>query len=681
MFLASVLLATTIAAQPLTIDDYATMPTIAAPQFSPDGRRIVYTATRADMTRSSYDSDLWIVDADGANDIPLTHSTGNDTHPRWSPDGTRIAFLSDRDAGRNAIWILNPNGGEPVELTKEPAPIREFTWSPDGKSIAFLMADPITAEEEKKVREKEDWHVIGQKPREQHLYIIDVADKAIRRMTCCEFSINGVAWSPDGKTLAVVRVPSSSIDNSFHSDLYTVDAKSHCDDRSCPSMLPLVVRPGIDTAPQFSPDGKSVAFLSAGGVFDWLTENQIWVVDLTTHKAHLASGAYDRTPETFHWSADSRAIWFDGAFNTTAELFRVNADGSGFTDVTKYEGTVEGADVAKNGLAAFVMQSLTTPPELYVADTNAKVLAPRQLTHHNDRFQNREIAPTRLIRWKNPKDGLEIEGLLTLPFGYKTGERVPLLTFVHGGPASHFDQAFLGYLGYLYAPQVLAQKGFAVLRPNPRGTGGYGQKFREANRNDWGGMDWVDINAGIDKVIADGIADPAHMGLMGWSYGGFMASWAIGHSDRLRAISVGAPVVDLLSFHGTTDIREFIPSYFPAAPATATGAPANAAEPVATTDAPTLEAMKNIPMSFDLLRAHSPIWQLHPTKAHVLIQQGEVDERVPLSQGIMLYRVLQEMGTDVTMVTYPRSHHVPHEPKERIDVMRRNVELFEKSVK
>ncbi len=345
-------------------------------------------------------------------------------------------------------------------------------------------------------------------------------------------------------------------------------------------------------------------------------------------------------------------------------------------------GVVEGADVdAKDGRAAFVMQSLTAPPELYVADLESKTFAPRQLTHHNDADRDRRLAETRLIRWKNPKDGLEIEGLLTLPIGYKSGTRVPLLTFVHGGPASHFDQSYLGYLGYLYAPQVLAERGFAVLRPNPRGTGGYGQQFRAANRNDWGGMDWVDINAGIDKVIEDGIADPAHLGLMGWSYGGFMASWAVGHSDRLKAISIGAPVVDLLSFHGTTDIREFIPSYFPPAVATATGAAPDAATPAATTDTSALEAMKNLPMSLDVLRAHSPLWTLKPTRAHVLIQQGEADDRVPLSQGLMLYRVLQEMGTDVSMVTYPRSHHVPNEPKQRIDVMRRNVEFFTKWVK
>ncbi len=671
MFAAFLLAATITAAHPLTIEDYATMPAVSSPQFSPDGRRIVYVVTTADMSRSAYDSNLWIIDADGRNGLKLTHSTSSDSRPRWSPDGTAIAFLSDRD-GRNAIWMLNAAGGEPWRLTKQPGAIRNFEWSPDGKAIAFLMTDVPTAEEERRIKEKEDVHVVGENRGQQHLHIVDVSTRAVKRMSCCDFSISSMGWSPDGRTLAVTRVPSLGADDVYKSDLFLVDASSACDDRSCPSMLPLVVRPGADARPHFSPDGRSIAFFSWGGEADWLRDNQIWIVDLATHKLRLVSGDFGRSPENIAWTADSRALWFDGVLDTTSQIFRVNADGTGFRNLSDVAAVIDNAAIdGRDTRAAFVMESLTTPPELYVSDL--KTFAPRQLTHHNDAYANRQLGETRLIRWKNPKDGLEIEGFLTLPIGYKPGTRVPLLTFVHGGPASHFDQSFLGYLGMMYAPQVLAAHGFAVLRPNPRGTGGYGEKFRAANRADWGGGDWADINAGIDKVIADGIADPLHLGLMGWSFGGFMASWAVGHSDRLRAISIGAPVVDLVSFHGTSDIRDFIPTYFPPNAATPTGA-------VAATNVPALEAMKRVPLSFDTLRAHSPLWQLHPTKAHVLIQHGEADDRVPLSQGTMLYRALQEMGVDVTMTTYPRSPHVPREPKQRVDVMKRNLEFFSKWV-
>ena len=633
----------------LSITDYATMPIPSSPRFSPDGKRIVYVVTRADLDRSVYDSNLWMAGVDGANVVRLTRSNGNDSDPAWSPDGKQIAFVSDRES-RNALWMLDPNGGEPWKLTHETGSISNFEWSPDSKSIAFVMSDPVSAEQERRKKERDDVHVIGEELRQSHLYIIDVGTQSVRRMTRGEFSVDHPSWSPDGKRIVVERMPTSAPNDYFRSDLYTLLTDVPCDASACPSMTPIVVRPGTDVHGRFSPDGRWIAFLSGGGVFDWLHETELYVVPSAGGAPRLLSRDYNRSPAAFTWSADSRSIYFEGAWNMTSQLFRVGADGENFSRVTYAESLVTDVDMNRDQRRfAFVQQTITTPPEVYVSDV--KTFAPRQVTHLNDAYRDRTLGATRVIRWKNPKDGLEIEGLLTLPIGYEPGKRYPLLTFVHGGPASRFDRGFIGYLGYLYMPHVLAANGFAVLRPNPRGTGGYGQKFREANRNDWGGMDWLDINAGIDKLLADGIADPQRLGLMGWSYGGFLASWAIGHSDRMRAISIGAPVVDLVSFHGTTDIRDFIPSYFP----------------------PT-------PLSLDQIRARSPLWNLRPTNAAVLIQHGEADDRVPLSQGTMLYRILDEMGVNVTMVTYPRSPHAPREPKQRMDVARRNLEFFRRYV-
>jgi dipeptidyl aminopeptidase/acylaminoacyl peptidase len=612
------MIATLLLASALTIQDYATMPTITSPMISPDGKRIAYVVSRADLERSVYDSDVWLIGVDGSSDTRLTRNPSTNNHPRWSPDGSRIAFLSDREGGRLGIWIIGANGGEAEKITTEKSGISDFEWSPDGKTIAFVMREPVPME-------KEDFRVVGNETRPPHLYLLDVESRVVTRLTRGPFSVANPSWSPDGSLIAVEYFKTGTLDDQLR-DIALVSRSGE---------VRMLVTRGINRNPHFSPDGKSIAFLSSGGVDDWLLEHQIYVVPLEGGTPRLVSREYDRTPEQIMWG-DAQTIWFDGPWNTKSEIFRVSADGTGFRDVSHVDAVISGLNV-RNGVTAFVMQSITAPPELYVSPM-------RQLTHHNDALRDRDLGETRLIRWKNPKDGLEIEGLLTLPIGYQAGKRYPMLTFVHGGPASHHDQGFLGYLGPIYAPHVFAEKGFVVLRPNPRGTGGYGNKFREANRNDWGGMDWADINAGIDKVIADGIADPGRLGLMGWSYGGFMAAWAEGHSDRLKAISIGAPVVDLLSFHGTTDIRGFIPSYFHGSP--------------------------------DLLREHSPLWHLKPTTARILIQQGEADDRVPLSQGTMLYRLLQEMGVDVTMVTYPRSQHVPREPRQRIDVMRRNVDFF-----
>lgn len=626
MLVAAFLLAAT-----LSVEDYATMPQVASPQWSPDGSHIAYVVTKADLGRSVYDSDLWIIDADGKNDRRLTFANGADFRPRWSPDGARIAFLSDR-GGRNAIYLLDPRGGESRALTSEPTPIRDFEWSPDGKQIAFTRIDEPTAEEEKRIAAKDDARVVGEGTRLVQMYIADVESGKARKLTSGDQSTFDFSWSPDGTALAVSRGTGTGLDGLHSTDLFLVSVRDG-------AMRPLVARPGHDRNPRYSPDGKWIAFTSAGGVGHWLVEFDLHVVPSGGGPPRKISAAYDRTPDSYDWTDDSRGLWIEGPWNATSQLFRVNADGSGFAKAP-IDGEITEAATHGNRIA-YIHQTLTSPPELWVDR--------QPLTHHNDDYRNRELGETRVIRWKNPKDGLEIEGLLTLPVGYKTG-RVPLLTFVHGGPASRFDQAYLGYLGHIYAPHALAAQGFAVLRPNPRGTGGYGRAFRVANRKDWGGLDWIDINGGIDRVIADGIADPQRLGLMGWSYGGFMAAWALGHSDRFRAVSVGAPVVDLLSFHGTTDIRAFIPSYFAG-------------------------------MSLDLLRAHSPAWHLKKTTAKVLIQHGEADDRVPISQGTMLYRLLDELGIDVTMVVYPRTPHVPREPILRIDVAKRNVEFFVRAMR
>lgn len=614
----------------LTIEDYATMAQPSVPRWSPDGKRIAYVLTKADLERSAYDSDVWIVDATGRNGRQLTRARGADFQPRWSPDGTRIAFLSDRD-GKNEIHAIDPDGGEAQKLAGAATPIRAFEWSPDGKSIAFTRIDGVSPEEEKRAAEKDDARVVGEGKRHVHLFVGELSGAAPRRLTGGDFTVGSFSWSPDGTTIAFDRATGTGFDDLYRTDIYTVNVATR-------DLKPLVVRPGLERFPTYSPDGEWIAFVTTGGVHDWLREHEVHVMPARGGPSRTVSEEYGRTPESIQWSGG--ALWIEGPWNTTTQLYRVNADGSGWTDTTRYSGTTTDPHVHRER-AAYVRQSLTEPPEVYADGL--------RVTNHNAAYRDRTLGETRLVRWKNPVDGVEIEGLLTLPVGTQRGP-VPLVVFVHGGPASRFDQSYLGYLGQIYAPQVLAANGVAVLRPNPRGSGGYGATFRRANQNDWGGMDWLDVEAGVDQVIADRIADPQRLGMMGWSYGGYLTAWSLGRSDRLRAVSIGAAITDLVSFHGTSDIRDFIPHYFPAMPP-------------------------------DLLRSRSPLWNLKKTKAKVLIQHGATDERVPLSQGTMLYRALDELGMDVKMIVYPRSGHGVREPKLRMDLMRRNVDHFVEALK
>jgi dipeptidyl aminopeptidase/acylaminoacyl peptidase len=310
------------------------------------------------------------------------------------------------------------------------------------------------------------------------------------------------------------------------------------------------------------------------------------------------------------------------------------------------------SQVAMNDAGSCVGLARESPdeaPEVYVLASDHK--STQQVSAANTALAHLPLGKTEVVRWTS-KDGKEIEGLVTYPVNYRPGTKVPLILNIHGGPAGGFNQDFIGRAG-LYPIGVFAARGYAVLRPNPRGSTGYGKEFRYANYSDWGGKDYEDGQAGVDMLIAKGIADPDRMAVMGWSYGGYMTSWTIGHTNRFKAAAVGAGVINLTSFTGTTDIADFLPDYFGG----------------------------DFWKEPDAYRKHSPITSVAEVKTPTLILHGEADERVPTSQGFEFYHALQRRGVPVEMVTYPRTPHGPEEPKFILDIMQRHVAWVEKYVK
>jgi dipeptidyl aminopeptidase/acylaminoacyl peptidase len=307
----------------------------------------------------------------------------------------------------------------------------------------------------------------------------------------------------------------------------------------------------------------------------------------------------------------------------------------------------------------FGYQAADQPAEAFLARLDRP--DPVQISRTHKDLPSLPLGRTETVRWRS-HDGHKIEGLLTYPVGYQGGKHYPLLLVIHGGPAGVFTRTFIAspvvstsgsrqsYSAYPLA--ALAANGYAVLRCNVRGSSGYGKEFRHANRGDWGGGDYEDLMTGVDHVIAQGIADPDRLGVMGWSYGGFMTTWVIGHTARFKAASVGAGVTDLISFSGTSDIASYLPSYFGGEP----------------WDRP------------DAYRAQSPIAHVQGVKTPTLIQHGTNDERVPIGQGYELYNALKRQGCPVKMVVYPRADHAIHEPKLLLDAMRRNLEWFSRYV-
>ena len=294
----------------------------------------------------------------------------------------------------------------------------------------------------------------------------------------------------------------------------------------------------------------------------------------------------------------------------------------------------------------FVRQAADAPPEAFVA--SATNFTPVQVSRANAGLSMPPLGRTEVVRWKSADDK-EIEGLLTYPVGYQAGQKVPLILNVHGGPAGVFQQTFIGGRG-AYPLATFAARGYAILRPNPRGSSGYGVAFRRGNLKDWGGADYQDLMKGVDQVIAMGVADPERLGVMGWSYGGFMTSWIVTQTHRFKVASAGAPVTNLMSFNGTADIPAFVPDYF---------------------GGQFWEAM-------ELYQKHSPIFNVKGVTTPTMIQHGDADIRVPISQGYEFYNALRAQGVPTRMIVLPRQPHGPNEPKMQLAAMQANLEWFEK---
>jgi dipeptidyl aminopeptidase/acylaminoacyl peptidase len=296
----------------------------------------------------------------------------------------------------------------------------------------------------------------------------------------------------------------------------------------------------------------------------------------------------------------------------------------------------------------FTRQTNDTPADVFVSSVSN--FNPVQITTVNADLKVPPIGRTEVITWKST-DGKQIEGLLTYPVGYQAGQRVPLILNVHGGPAGVFLQSFLGGRGP-YPLATFASRGYAILRPNPRGSSGYGTEFRRANLRDWGMGDYQDLMTGVDRVIEMGVADPERLGVMGWSYGGFMTSWIVTQTSRFKAASAGAPVTNLMSFNGTADIPAFVPDYF---------------------GGQFWEAM-------DLYQKHSPMFNVKNVTTPTMIQHGEADIRVPISQGYEFYNALKVKGVPTRMLVLPRQPHGPNEPKMQLAAAKANLEWFEKYI-
>lgn len=642
--------------RPWTSDDILSLRTVSAPQVSPDGKTVAYVVSEMTTDGLDYQTDLWTVPTAGGPGEArrLTSSLANDEAPRWLPDSRTVVFLSERPRPRKAggdasddakkqLWTIRVDGGEASPLSDAPGSVSEFSVSADGRTIAFLARDAKSDERKKREKDKDDATTPQESWAWSRLWSLDVATRKAVQLTKGDLHVAGAGVSPDGRTIVYAAQPTPEIPSNFRTDLFLVPAAGG-------DPKPLVTRKGLDADPVFSPDGKWIAFVSQDGRDDdWYTDTYLCVVPVGGGEARNLSAGTERIAGSPIWAPDSSAVYFGTAWKTAAHLWRAALGGKA-ARLTDGDALVTSASLdAKGTTLACLRQSSLEAPEVEVRTLPGT--AWKRLTDTNPEARERLAFRKEVVTWKGP-GGLDVEGLLLLPPSRKANEKVPLVLNVHGGPAGVHANTWTPGGSRLYPWPLFLQKGWAILLPNPRGSGAYGGAFRAANVKDWAGKDYDDVMAGVDAMIAKGVADPARLAVCGWSYGGFMTSNVVTKTDRFKAAVVGAGVTSMVSFTGTADIPEFARSYFGGWP---------------------WEVPENYARASAVLGAGR-------VKTPTLVIHGEKDDRVPTSQGWEFWNALRKTGVPTDLILLPRTPHGPREPKLLKTCHKAHLDWFEKYV-
>jgi dipeptidyl aminopeptidase/acylaminoacyl peptidase len=623
------------------------------PQISPDGRSVLYGIGRADERTGRSTTQLWLCGRDGGGKRRLTWHGERDAGGRWSPDGSRIAFVSDRlGQDVHGLFVMPADGGEAREVTRSRTPIDGLAWSPDGRSLAYtappepeaIDATPpksppvrVTRRIDYKQDNRENGGYVGDA--RAQVWLVEVEGGERRMLTRGASDHHFPQWSPDGRHLAVA-VPNR---NGMHSQLGLVDAESGDIELIRPEL-------GVVGCWSWSPSGDRV-FLAAEPERTWQLD--LFVYDVADRRLRRLTDDLPILPDAGYptLSPPSQPVWLDDrrvllhALREGASgLYLVDADTGAVETLHRWSGVNVGLGVDRE--RRFAVQAhgrFQGPTEVAVTDLASGTAA---VVTAVNRAALAESPPARWERALVRRHPFEIEAWLFLPPDFDPSRRYPVVLDVHGGPNNFHGHRFGA------VQQCLATNGFLVVAPNPRGSSTYGRNFTQQVIGDWGGEDFLDLMAVLDAVLERPEADGERVGIYGFSYGGFMTAWAIGQTDRFRAAVCGAPVFDFASFYGTSDIGHvFGPMQWGRRPS----------------DDPAWCA------------AHSPASVAHRTRTPTLILHGEADQRCPIGQGEQMFVALLDAGCEVEFVRYPGASHLFQAggpPEHRRDFLERTLGWF-----
>ena len=551
----------------VTFDDVLAIKAVGGATLSPDGSQVLYTVRQwvAEKERMEARTHIWSVATNGSTPArQITSGEKGDSQPQWSPDGKFISFVSARGAGEDVkaqVYVMRADGGEAARLTDSREYVSSYSWSPDNTRIAYVTTDARSAAEEANLKKRDDERVFEGDFRYAHAWVIDVTTKTATRISeGTNYTVAGApSWAPDGKRFVFGAGATPMLrDNRRDIYLANIDTKQ---------IEKLSTNFGSDTSPRWSPDGQSIAWTSEpytgpplpDGTAPGVTmQSKLMLYDVAARSVKdVSSPAFDTDAGNPVWTAEGNRVMFVAGKRAYSEAFAYDLTSGRYTQLSSKR-TMQGASISKDGRTiALTMDAPDSASEVYVTDPAFQTF--RKLTTTNPQLAEMAQGDTEVVTWKGA-DGMEVEGVLLKPVGFQANRKYPTLVVAHGGPAGAYVNGFR--LGGLEGGQVWANKGWAVFYPNPRGSTNYGEKFLQHNVNDWGGGDFKDIMTGVDALVARGIADPDKLAHIGWSYGGYMTAWVITQTTRFKAAMVGAGLTNMWSMYGTNDIPSVLISYF-----------------------------------------------------------------------------------------------------------------------
>jgi len=625
--------------------DIMSLRDIGGVAIAPDGNGIAFTVNSTDWDENRYDTEIWLV-RDGEEPFQLTYTDeGSSTSPAWSPDGKWIAFAADRGDKRQ-IYLIDPRGGEAWALTEAEEGVESFEWSPDGSRIAFTSSEPESASDKKREETYGSYAVEDLEYRLNHLWLVELPDtrgtvEATRLTESPDFTVTGFSWSPDGRQIAFGHQRDPLINSWMQADISLLDVETH-------EIRSLVDAPGSQSNPTWSPDGRWIAYQAspADVASAYYLNGLFYKIPADGGTPIQLESDLDEDPFITDWTPNG--IYLVGWERTKRRVFRMEPESGHVTEFATTPDQIFSVSFTPDGeRLALVGRTEQSLDEVYRSSVDR--YNPAKLTDMTAQINSWELGSSEVVSWQS-RDGTTIEGVLHKPDNFDPSQQYPLFVIIHGGPTG-IDYP-TAVTGYVYPVHQWLAKGALVLRPNYRGSAGYGEAFRSLNVRNLGVGDAWDVLSGVDHLVAQGIVDTDRIAAMGWSQGGYISAYLTTTSDRFAAISVGAGISDWVTYYVNTDIHPFTRQYLKATP----------------WDDPDIYA-KTSPMTF-----------INEAVTPTLIQHGEFDRRVPIPNAYKLYQGLQDVGVATKLIVYKGFGHGITKPKERLAATWHNWQWFGKYI-